>query len=108
MEERKYYCYLMTNVSNSVLYCGITNDLIRRVYEHKIKLHPNSFTSKYNINKLVYFEQHSNAEDAIIREKKIKGGARKRKLKLIESMNFEWKDLSADWYDATILTKEFK
>ena len=87
----------MTNHSKT-LYTGITNDLNRRVYEHKQKLVP-GFTQKYNITKLVYFEETSDVNDAIAREKQIKGWLREKKIVLIESMNSEWKDLSAGWYD---------
>ncbi|PAX54853.1 GIY-YIG nuclease family protein [Brunnivagina elsteri] len=92
-----YFVYIMTNHSKT-LYTGITNDLNRRVYEHKQKLVP-GFTQKYNITKLVYFEETSDVNDAIAREKQIKGWLREKKIVLIESMNSEWKDLSAGWYD---------
>jgi putative endonuclease len=85
--------YIMTNFKNTVLYTGVTNDLIRRVYEHRSGLDPKSFTSKYNITKLVYFESFHSIEEAIAREKQIKGGSRKKKEKLINSVNPEWKDL---------------
>jgi putative endonuclease len=92
-----YYVYIMTNNSKT-LYTGVTNDLNRRVYEHKQKLIP-GFTQKYNITKLVYFEETSDVNTAISREKQIKGWLREKKITLIESMNPEWKDLSAGWYD---------
>lgn len=92
---KNYYVYILTNKSKT-LYIGFTNDLNRRLYEHRNKLIP-GFTKKYNINKLVYFETFNNAEDAIRREKQIKGRLRKRKIELIESINFEWKDLSEEW-----------
>lgn len=82
----------MTNIWNTVLYTGVTNDLQRRIYEHKEKL-VDGFTKKYNITKLVYYEVFQNAESAIIREKQIKGGSRAKKNELISSMNKEWKDL---------------
>ena len=85
--------YIMTNFNNTVLYTGVTNDLIRRVYEHKSGFDPNSFTSKYKITKLVYFESFHSIEEAIAREKQIKGGSRKKKENLINSVNPEWKDL---------------
>lgn len=85
--------YIMTNFKNTVLYTGVTNDLIRRVYEHKLGFDPKSFTSKYNITKLVYFESFHSIEEAIAREKQIKGGSRKKKENLINSVNPEWKDL---------------
>ncbi len=82
----------MTNPSYTALYTGITNDLSRRVYEHKEKL-TKGFTTKYNINKLVYYEVFDDAENAIIREKRLKGGSRERKNRLVESMNPQWRDL---------------
>ena len=88
-----YYVYIMTNKSNTVLYVGVTNDLMRRVYEHKNKIDSNSFTAKYNLNKLVYFESTSSIESAIEREKQLKAGSRKRKEELINSINPEWNDL---------------
>jgi putative endonuclease len=82
----------MTNVRNTVLYVGVTNGLIRRIYEHKEKL-VNGFTKKYNIVKLVYYEVFDDIENAILREKQIKAGSRQKKLQLISSMNKEWRDL---------------
>ena len=88
-----YYVYIMTNKLNSVLYVGVTNDLMRRVYEHKNKLEPNSFTAKYNVNKLVYFESTNSIESAIAREKQLKSGSRKKKNDLINNVNPDWNDL---------------
>ena len=88
-----YYVYVLSSPSNSTVYTGVTNDLIRRVYEHKNHLDPNSFTAKYNVNKLVYYDMCSDVEAAIAREKQIKSWNRKRKNKLIDEMNPEWKDL---------------
>ncbi len=85
----------MTNKNNTVLYAGVTNNLVRRVYEHKEKL-TKGFTSKYNINKLVYFEETNSIEDAIKREKQIKAGSRQKKIDLINSMNPDWKDFYED------------
>ena len=82
----------MTNKANTVLYTGVTNNLKRRVYQHKEKLNE-GFTSKYNINKLVYYERFTSVEEAIAREKQIKAGSRKKKMELIEKENIEWKDL---------------
>ncbi|MCX6746346.1 MAG: GIY-YIG nuclease family protein [Candidatus Parcubacteria bacterium] len=93
-----YWIYIMMNKSNSVNYTGITNDLERRVWEHKNSTNVNSFTSKYNINKLVYFEDFYTPESAIAREKQIKGLSREKKLNLIKEMNPEFKDLSEEWY----------
>jgi putative endonuclease len=82
----------MTNKNNRVLYTGITNDLKKRVYEHKEKF-VNGFTKKYNVSKLVYYEIIGDPENAILREKKIKAGSRQKKIDLINSMNKEWSDL---------------
>ena len=82
----QYYVYIMTNNGNTVLYVGVTNDLIRRVYEHKEKL-ANGFTRKYNVVKLVYYEILEDIENAILREKQIKAGSRQKKVQLINSMN---------------------
>jgi len=79
----------MTNVRNTVLYVGVTNDLIRRIYEHKEKL-VNGFTKKYNTVKLVYYEVFEDIENAILREKQIKAGSRQKKVQLIDSINKEW------------------
>ena len=90
--HRQYCVYIMTNKNKNVLYTGITNDLRRRVYEHKNNIGSN-FTSKYNINKLVYYEIFDDPENAILREKKIKAGSRQKKIDLINSMNENWDDL---------------
>jgi putative endonuclease len=89
---KDYYVYIITNKSKT-LYTGVSNNLTRRVYEHKHKL-VEGFTKKYNIGKLVYFEVFNNVDDAIRREKQIKGWLRKKKITLIESINPQWKDLS--------------
>ena len=91
------YVYILANSTNVCLYIGVTNDLVRRLYEHKNNLDPKSFTAQYHIHKLVYFEESLDAYAAIIREKQIKGWNRKRKNKLIESKNPKWKDLSEAW-----------
>jgi len=82
----------MTTKKNTVLYTGVTNDLIRRVQEHKNK-DIKGFTKKYNVDRLVYYEIAEEIESAILREKQIKGGSRKDKLELVNAMNPEWKDL---------------
>jgi len=92
MKQKYYYIYIATNKNNSVLYTGVTNKLLRRIYEHKQKLIP-GFTEKYNINKLVYYESFEDIQDAITREKQLKGGSRNRKIELIKSMNPEFDDL---------------
>ena len=88
-----YYVYILTNWSNKVLYIGVTNDLQRRLYEHKNKL-VKGFTEKYNINKLVYFDSTTDVKAAIEREKQIKGWTRLKKNDLVESINPQWNDLS--------------
>jgi len=90
--EHQYYVYLLTNKNNTVIYTGVTNDLKRRVYEHKEKL-IDGFTKKYNVNKLVYFEATNDINSAIRREKQIKAGPRQKKIDLINSTNKSWKDL---------------
>ena len=91
-----YYVYILTNWNNKVMYIGITNDLERRLYEHRNHL-ADGFTAKYNVHKLVYFEQTTDVKSAIEREKQLKGWLRIKKNELVESMNPEWKDLSEDW-----------
>lgn len=93
--DRQYYVYIMTNKNNTVMYTGVTNDLKRRVYEHRNKL-IDSFTKRYNITKLVYYEVFGDPENAILREKKIKAGSRQRKIDLVNSMNSSWQDLYDD------------
>jgi len=85
--------YIMTNEHHTVLYVGVTADLIPRIYQHKEKTHPNSFTAKYNCNKLVYYNSFSTIEEAISEEKRIKAGSRQKKIDLINSINSEWNDL---------------
>ncbi|MCF8296166.1 MAG: GIY-YIG nuclease family protein [Melioribacteraceae bacterium] len=92
----QYYVYIMTNFSKT-LYTGMTNDLKKRVYQHKNKLIP-GFTSRYNITKLVYYEIFDDVRAAIAREKQIKGWTRNKKIALIEKENPEWRDLSEGWY----------
>ena len=89
---KQYYVYILTNRWNTVLYTGITSNLKRRVYEHKHKM-VKGFTEKYNIDKLVYYEIHNDVINAISREKQIKAGSREKKIKLIEGINPEWRDL---------------
>ena len=91
-----YYVYILTNKTNSVIYIGITNNLLRRLYEHKNKL-LKGFTKKYNVNKLVYFEQTSDINEAIKREKILKKWNREWKIELIKKQNPEFKDLSSEW-----------
>ena len=93
------YFYILTNIHNTVLYCGATTDLYKRVQEHRNGVYRNSFTSRYNIIKLVYFESFSLAADAFEREKQVKAGSRKKKVDLIEKLNPEWKDLTESLAD---------
>lgn len=86
------YVYILTNKSNSVLYVGVTTDLVKRSYQHRRK-YLKGFTERYNLYKLVYYEMYDKAEEAEIREKTIKGWLRKKKLALVESKNPEWKDM---------------
>ena len=88
-----YYVYILANITGTVVYTGVTRDLVRRVYEHKHNCDPNSFTAKYAVHKLVYFEETSSSYAAISREKQIKSWNRKRKNQLIESMNPKWEEL---------------
>ncbi len=98
MKNRTFYVYIMTNKRNTVLYTGVTNDLERRVFEHKHKV-TGGFTSKYNVTKLVHYEQCDDSLTAIEREKQIKAGSRKKKIALIKETNKDWVDLSEDWFD---------
>jgi putative endonuclease len=93
---REYYVYIMTNRSRT-LYVGVTGDLRRRVYQHKHKLVP-GFTSRYNIDRLVYFDCTNDVRAAIAREKQIKGWLRAKKIALIEAQNPHWEDLSESWF----------
>ena len=91
-----YYVYILTNWNNKVMYIGVTNDLERRLYEHKNKM-VDGFTKRYNIDKLVYFEQTNDVYAAISREKELKGWTREKKNALVETMNPKWEDLSENW-----------
>lgn len=92
----RYFVYIITNQNNTVLYTGVTNDLVRRLNEHKNKS-VKSFSYRYNLEKLVYFEETTNVHSAIYREKQLKAGSRLKKIKLIENLNPKWLDLSKDW-----------
>lgn len=92
MSKRQYYVYIATNKTNTVLYTGVTNSLIRRAHEHKQEF-VSSFTSKYKVTKVVYYEVFNDIEEAIKREKQIKAGSRKKKIDLIKKTNLEFKDL---------------
>lgn len=92
---KTYYVYMMSNYTNNVLYIGVTNDLVRRVAEHKAHVN-DGFTAKYNCKKLVYFEDFENVEDAISREKQLKQWYRDWKNNLVAEMNPQWKDLAEE------------
>ncbi|SDM38323.1 GIY-YIG nuclease family protein [Kriegella aquimaris] len=93
---KKSFVYLITNKNNTVIYCGVTSNLVKRVYQHKTKYYK-GFTARYNCGKLVYFEEYNSIVQAIAREKQLKAGNRKRKELLIQSINPHWKDLSEGW-----------
>jgi putative endonuclease len=95
----QYYVYVMANYAHT-LYTGITNDLERRVYEHKYKI-VEGFTKRYDLNVLVYYEATEDVQAAIEREKQIKGWRRDKKLAMIEAVNPDWDDLSESWYDSS-------
>ena len=97
MAKGSYYVYIMTNRSRT-LYTGVTNNLMRRVDEHKKKMNP-GFTQRYNITQLVYFEETNDVYAALEREKQIKGWLRSKKIALIDSVNPNWEDLSAEWFE---------
>ena len=93
--EKYYYTYILANKRNGTLYVGVTSDLIKRVYQHRQNL-VDGFTSKYQVHRLVYYEQHRNVLSAIQREKRLKEWQRKWKLALIEKDNPEWRDFYPD------------
>ncbi|EDP94635.1 GIY-YIG nuclease family protein [Kordia algicida OT-1] len=93
---KKPFVYFLTNKNNTVIYIGVTSNLMKRIYQHKTKSYK-GFTSKYNCDKLVYFEEFQSINEAIIREKQLKSGNRKRKEELINKENPEWNDLSEGW-----------
>ena len=98
MMPRPGYTYILASKTRGTLYIGVTNNLLRRVHEHRQKL-VGGFTKRYNVSKLVYYEVTENIESAIVREKQIKGWLRSKKLALVESMNPEWDDLSETWFE---------
>jgi putative endonuclease len=93
---KTYSTYILTNKAHTVLYTGVTNNLVRRVLEHRNKVNPTSFTARYNVSKLVYYCIGGDVYGAIEHEKKIKGKSRKNKMKLVSELNPDWKDLSAE------------
>ncbi len=96
MQTRYYYVYIATNKTHKVLYTGVTNNVYNRIGQHKDKISSNSFTAKYNINKLVYYETYTDVYSALNREKQIKAGSRQDKLNLISGLNPNWKDLATE------------
>ena len=104
MSERQYCVYIMTNVHNTVLYTGVTNNLQRRALEHKAGK-GGAFTKKYNVHKLVYFEYGNDINVAIFREKQIKAGSRQKKIDLIKSINPEWKDLFEEYFGDNVIAR---
>jgi putative endonuclease len=95
--QKRYFVYVMSNRTH-VLYVGMTNDLVRRTFEHKHKL-VEGFTTRYSLDRLVYFEETTDALEAIAREKQLKGWLRAKKIAPIESTNPRWQDLSRGWFD---------
>jgi len=95
--SNSYYVYILSSRRNGTIYTGVTNNLLQRMYSHKNKL-LKGFTSRYGVNRLVYYEETGDIYAAIEREKEIKGWTRIKKMKLIESVNPNWKDLSQDWF----------
>lgn len=93
MEYRTYQVYILTNKNHTVLYTGVTSNLKERVIQHREKSNPKSFTARYNLDQLVYYEQFFDIGEAIAREKQIKAGSRQKKLDLINELNPEWEDL---------------
>ena len=96
MRSHDYYVYILTNWNNTVMYIGMTNDLRRRLYEHKNKM-VEGFTKRYNVHTLVYYEHAMDVYGALAREKQIKKWRREKKNKLVGTMNPQWRDLSEDW-----------
>ena len=96
--NRSYFVYMMTNKNNTVIYTGVTSDIVKRVFEHKERQIEGSFTKKYNVNKLVYYETTPSIESAILKEKQIKAGSRKKKIMLIQKTNPKWQDLSTNLF----------
>ena len=105
MKEYNFYVYILTNWNNEVMYIGMTNNLERRLHEHKHKL-VDGFTRKYNINKLVCYEHTTDVHAAITREKEIKKWRREKKNNLVNTTNPEWKDLSLEWNIDNVISKE--
>ena len=96
MEFSTYHTYIITNKNHTVLYTGVTSNLRKRTWEHINKMHPQSFTARYNADKLVYYEAFFDIGEAIAREKQLKAGSRQKKIDLINAFNPEWRDLYED------------
>lgn len=94
---KKGYVYIITNPGRTVLYVGVTSDLMGRIAKHKNKFYPQSFSARYNCRLLMYFNEFPNIREAIIEEKRIKAGSRRKKIELIIGMNPQWEDLAQDW-----------
>ena len=97
-KTNQYYVYIVANKRKTTLYTGMTNDLLRRMYEHKTR-QTKGFSKRYNLTNLMYYEETSSVEEAIAREKQIKGWVRRKKVALIGGFNPGWEDLSRDWFD---------
>ena len=95
MQDKQYAVYMLSNKVNTVLYTGVSSNLVKRVYEHKSKA-ADGFTARYKVDKLVYYEMYQDPKTAIAREKTIKNMVRRKKDKLVENINHEWKDLYED------------
>ena len=98
MGEKKYIVYILTNLHNTTLYTGVTNNLLRRVQQHK-RGEGGQFSRRYKLRKLVYYEVHGDVRAAIAREKEIKGGSRNNKVELISTINPDWLDLTLEAYE---------
>lgn len=94
---KQFYVYILTNKNKRVLYAGVTSNLKKRMYQHKTKYYPKSFTAKYNCDMLMYYEVYDTSHEAIGREKQLKAGSRIKKENLVELENPEWNDLSEEW-----------
>jgi len=98
METKQYDVYINTNKTNKVFYVGVSSDLVGRIWQHKNKFYPNSFSARYNVDKLVYYETYEDVYEAIAREKQLKAGSRQKKIDLVEKENPDYEDLSMDWF----------
>ncbi len=106
MQDRQYCVYIMTNAHHTTLYTGVTNNLQRRIFEHRTGK-GNSFTKRYNLTKLVFFECGNDVETAILREKQIKAGSRQKKIDLVNQMNPDWNDLYEE-FSANVIARSVR